>query len=93
MAVCLPDTQDDTPSIPIKLTRVGVTGVKKLLQLERNNKRPIKTGANEPIATGRCWYRKNCFSNNFFLFNLFERNESFIYGSNRNTGKTAQRNL
>lgn len=41
MAVCLPDTQDDTPSIPIKLTRVGVTGVKKLLQLDRLNKRPI----------------------------------------------------
>ena len=41
MAVGLPDTQDDTPSIPIKLTRVGVTGVKKLLQLERTNKRPI----------------------------------------------------
>ncbi|MBO6122435.1 MAG: GTP cyclohydrolase I FolE2 [Methanobrevibacter sp.] len=41
MAVCLPDTQDDTPRIPIKLTRVGVTGVKKLLQLERTNKRPI----------------------------------------------------
>ena len=41
MAVCLPDTQDDTPNIPIKLTRVGVTGVKKLLQLERANKRPI----------------------------------------------------
>ncbi|WP_407374498.1 GTP cyclohydrolase MptA [Methanobrevibacter sp.] len=41
MAICLPDTQDDTPSIPIKLTRVGVTGVKKLLQLERVNKRPI----------------------------------------------------
>ncbi len=41
MAVCLPDTQDDAPSIPIKLTRVGVTGVKKLLQLERTNKRPI----------------------------------------------------
>ncbi len=41
MAVCLPDTQDDTPSVPIKLTRVGVTGVKKLLQLERTNKRPI----------------------------------------------------
>ena len=41
MAVCLPDTQDDTPSVPIKLTRVGVTGVKKLLQLERPNKRPI----------------------------------------------------
>ena len=41
MAVCLPDTQDDAPSIPIKLTRVGVTGVKKLLQLERQNKRPI----------------------------------------------------
>ena len=41
MAVCLPDTQDDTPNIPIKLTRVGVTGVKKLLQLDRKNKRPI----------------------------------------------------
>ena len=41
MAVCLPDTQDDTPSIPIKLTRVGVTGVKKLLQIRRTNKRPI----------------------------------------------------
>jgi GTP cyclohydrolase-4 len=41
LAVCLPDTQDDTPSVPIKLTRVGVTGVKKLLQLERTNKRPI----------------------------------------------------
>ncbi len=41
MAVCLPDTQDDAPNIPIKLTRVGVTGVKKLLQLERPHKRPI----------------------------------------------------
>lgn len=41
MAVCLPNTQDDTPNIPIKLTRVGVTGVKKLLQLKRTNKRPI----------------------------------------------------
>ena len=41
LAICLPDTQDDAPNIPIKLTRVGVTGVKKLLQLERANKRPI----------------------------------------------------
>ena len=41
MAVCLPDTQDDTPNVPIKLTRVGVTGVKKLLQLKRTHKRPI----------------------------------------------------
>ena len=41
LAVCLPDTQDDAPSIPIKLTIVGVTGVNKLLQLERTNKRPI----------------------------------------------------
>ena len=36
MAVCLPDTQDDTPSIPIKLTRVGVTGVKKKLHIKIN---------------------------------------------------------
>ena len=41
LAICLPDTQDDAPNIPIKLTRVGVTGVKKLLQLERPNKTPI----------------------------------------------------
>lgn len=41
MAVCLPDTQDNVPNIPIKLTRVGVTGVKKLLQLDRTYKRPI----------------------------------------------------
>ena len=41
LAICLPDTQDNAPNIPIKLTRVGVTGVKKLLQLERHNKRPI----------------------------------------------------
>ena len=41
LAVCLPDTQDGAPHVPIKLTRVGVTGVKKLLQLERANKRPI----------------------------------------------------
>ena len=41
LAVCLTDTQDDAPSVPIKLTRVGVTGVKKLLQLKRTNKRPI----------------------------------------------------
>ena len=41
LAVCLPDTQDDAPSIPIKLTRVGVKKIKKLLQLERHNKRPI----------------------------------------------------
>lgn len=41
MAICLPDTQDDSPEIPISLTRVGVTGVKKLLQLDRKDKRPI----------------------------------------------------
>lgn len=37
-----PDTQDKQPSAPISLTRVGVTGVKKLLKIERSgNKRPI----------------------------------------------------
>lgn len=38
---CFPDTQDNTPTIPVHLTRVGVTGVKKLLEIERNGKRPI----------------------------------------------------
>ncbi len=41
MAVCFPDTQGDAPRIAIHLSRVGVTGVKKLLRLERNSKRPI----------------------------------------------------
>ena len=41
MAVCFPDTQGDAPRIAIHLSRVGVTGVKKLLRLERGEKRPI----------------------------------------------------
>ena len=36
-----PDTQDKQPSIPISLTRVGVTGVKKLIKIKREDKRPI----------------------------------------------------
>ena len=38
---CFPDTQEKTPTIPVHLTRVGVTGVKKLLKIERDRKRPI----------------------------------------------------
>ena len=38
---CFPDTQDNTPTIPVHLTRVGVTGVKKLLKIERFGKSPI----------------------------------------------------
>ena len=41
MADCFPDTQDNKPRVPISLSRVGVTGVKKLVKLERKNKRPI----------------------------------------------------
>lgn len=36
-----PDTQDKKPNAPISLTRVGVTGVKKLIKIKRENKRPI----------------------------------------------------
>jgi len=38
---CLPDTQEKLPTIPVHLTRVGVKGVKKLLKIERDGKRPI----------------------------------------------------
>ncbi len=38
---CLPDTQEKSPTIPVHLTRVGVKGVKKLLKIERDKKRPI----------------------------------------------------
>ena len=41
MTVCFPDTQDGSPRVPVELTRVGVTGVKKLLKIDRTNKRPI----------------------------------------------------
>jgi len=36
-----PDTQDKAPNTPISLTRVGVTGVKKLFKINRGDKRPI----------------------------------------------------
>ncbi len=38
---CFPDTQEKMPTIPVHLTRVGVTGVKKLVKIAREGKRPI----------------------------------------------------
>ncbi len=37
----LPDVQANKPKIPINLTRVGVTDVKKLIEIKRKDKRPI----------------------------------------------------
>jgi GTP cyclohydrolase-4 len=37
----LPDVQANKPKIPINLTRVGVTDVKKLVEIKRKDKRPI----------------------------------------------------
>ncbi|MDY6964981.1 MAG: GTP cyclohydrolase MptA [Halobacteriota archaeon] len=37
----LPDVQSNNPDIRINLTRVGVTDVKKLVEVARSNKRPI----------------------------------------------------
>lgn len=37
----LPDVQACSPDFPFNLTRVGVTGVKKLVKVERNTDRPI----------------------------------------------------
>ncbi len=39
--VVLPDIQANLPDIPITLTRVGVTDVKKLVEVTRKDKRPI----------------------------------------------------
>ena len=39
--VKLPDIQADKPQIPINLSRVGVTNVKKLVEVKRKDKRPI----------------------------------------------------
>jgi len=39
--VKLPDIQADMPQIPINLSRVGVTNVKKLVEVKRKDKRPI----------------------------------------------------
>ena len=41
LVVCFPDTQDNIPKVPVHLTRVGVKGVKKLLKIERDQKRPL----------------------------------------------------
>ncbi len=39
---CLPDVQACEPDYPFNLTRVGVTGVKKLVKVERgNDERPV----------------------------------------------------
>jgi GTP cyclohydrolase-4 len=39
--VILPDIQANRPQIPINLSRVGVTNVKKLVEVKRKDKRPI----------------------------------------------------
>jgi len=39
--VLLPDVQAHKPEIPVNLTRVGVTDVKKLIEITRKDKRPI----------------------------------------------------
>ncbi|ADI74395.1 protein of unknown function DUF198 [Methanohalobium evestigatum Z-7303] len=39
--VQLPDVQAGKPKVPINLTRVGVTDVKKLVEIKRKDKRPI----------------------------------------------------
>ncbi len=39
--ISLPDIQANQPEIPITLTRVGVTDVKKLVEVARKDKRPI----------------------------------------------------
>ncbi len=39
--IYLPDIQANQPEIPITLTRVGVTDVKKLVEVARKDKRPI----------------------------------------------------
>ncbi|MHC1572220.1 MAG: GTP cyclohydrolase MptA [Methanosarcinales archaeon] len=39
--VSLPDVQAHKPEIPVNLTRVGVTNVKKLIEVTRKYKRPI----------------------------------------------------
>ncbi|MDW7730847.1 MAG: GTP cyclohydrolase MptA [Methanolobus sp.] len=39
--VKLPDIQANKPQIPINLTRVGVTNVKKLVEVKRKEKRPV----------------------------------------------------
>jgi GTP cyclohydrolase IV len=37
----LPDVQATSPDVQIELTRVGITGVKKLVEITRSDKRPV----------------------------------------------------
>ncbi len=41
LVVCFPDTQDNMPKIPVHLTRVGVTGVKKTFKNRKGSKKDL----------------------------------------------------
>ncbi|WP_457619647.1 GTP cyclohydrolase MptA [Methanopyrus sp.] len=41
MRSCFPDVQSADPQIPAHLTRVGISGIKKLVKIPRRGKRPI----------------------------------------------------
>ena len=64
---CLPDVQACEPDYPFNLTRVGVTGVKKLVKVERgNDERPVVLISDFEVFVDLPSYRKGAnLSRNF----------------------------
>ncbi len=92
----LPDVQANHPAIPINLTRVGVTDVKKLIEIARVGKRPIVLIARFNIFVDLPYDRKGAnLSRNFETIDevLQEAVEAPVYEIEELCGVVARRLL
>ncbi len=92
----LPDVQASHPAIPINLTRVGVTDVKKLIEIARKDKRPIVLIARFNIFVDLPYDRKGAnLSRNFETIDevLEEAVEAPVYEIEELCGVVARRLL
>jgi GTP cyclohydrolase-4 len=92
----LPDVQASRPAIPINLTRVGVTDVKKLIEIARKGKRPIVLIARFNIFVDLPYDRKGAnLSRNFETIDevLQEAVEAPVYEIEELCGVVARRLL
>ncbi len=92
----LPDIQASCPAIPINLTRVGVTDVKKLVEIARKGKRPIVLIAKFNIFVDLPYDRKGAnLSRNFETIDevLEEAVEAPVYEMEELCGVVARRLL
>lgn len=94
--ITLPDVQANRPTIAINLTRVGVTEVKKLIEIARVNKRPIVLISKFKIFVDLPHDRKGAnLSRNFEAIDevLEEAIQSPVMGIEQLCGEVARRLL